>query len=84
MLNLVHQLSFCLMESDRAALVEKKKNMVVFSFFVCYCFCQYIDDGNEENWQNMLTDINFCQYFMNKPSYYFYHDRLIFCECYRP
>ena len=26
--------------------------MAVESFFVFYCFCQYIDKVNEENWQN--------------------------------
>ena len=25
----------------------------------------YIDDGNEENWQNILININFCKYFAN-------------------
>ena len=30
------------------------QNMFVFSFFVLYCICQYIDEVNEENWQNML------------------------------
>ena len=39
--------------------------MVVFSFVVYYHFCQYIDEGNEENLQNMLININFCQYFAN-------------------
>ena len=34
-------------------------------FFVFYCFCQYIDKVNEENWQNMLININFWQYFTN-------------------
>ena len=38
-------------------------NMFIFSFFVLHCICQYIDEVNEENWQNMLININFCQYF---------------------
>ena len=41
------------------------QNMLVFSFFVLYCICQYIDEVNEENWQNMLININFWQYFAN-------------------
>ena len=39
--------------------------MPVFSFFVLYCICQYIDEVNEGNWQNMLININFWQYFAN-------------------
>ena len=31
-----------------------------------------MDNVNKENWQNMLIDIYFCQYLMNKPSYDFY------------
>ena len=34
-------------------------------FFEFYCLCQYIDKVNEENWQNMLININFWQYFTN-------------------
>ena len=33
--------------------------------FVFFCFYQNIDEVNEENWQNMLMNINFCQYFTN-------------------
>ena len=38
---------------------------LALSFFVLYCICQYIDEVNEENWQNVLININFCQYFTN-------------------
>ena len=41
------------------------QNMLDFIFFVLYCICQYIDEVNEEYWQNMLIDINLCQYFIN-------------------
>ena len=30
------------------------ENMLVFSFFVYYYFCQYMDNVNEENLQNIL------------------------------
>ena len=39
--------------------------IAVERFFVFYCFCQYIDKVNDENWQNVLININFCQYFTN-------------------
>ena len=35
------------------------QNMIVFSFFEYFCICQYIDEVNEENWQNVLININF-------------------------
>ena len=41
------------------------QNMLVFSFCVLYCTCQNIDKVNEGNWQNMLIDMNFWQYFAN-------------------
>ena len=34
-----------------------------YAWFQLYCFCQYIDEVDEENWQNMLINIHFCQYF---------------------
>ena len=30
------------------------QNILIFSFFVLYCICQYIDEVSEENWQNVL------------------------------
>ena len=41
------------------------REITVERFFVFYCFCQYIDKVNEENWQNVLININFCQFFTN-------------------
>ena len=42
------------------------QNMLVFRFFfVLYCIFQYIDEVDEENWQSVLININFCQYFTN-------------------
>ena len=35
------------------------QNMIVFSFFEYFCICQYIYEVNEENWQNVLININF-------------------------
>ena len=39
------------------------QDMLVFDFFVLYCFCQYIDNINEKNWQNVVMNMSFCQYF---------------------
>ena len=42
------------------------------SKILCILFhANRIDKVNEEHWQNVLININFCQYCMTKPSYYF-------------
>ena len=31
--------------------------VVFFFFFVLYCFCQYIDNLNEKNWQKVVMNV---------------------------
>ena len=33
------------------------REIAVERFFVFYCFCQYIDKVNEENWQKMVMNM---------------------------
>ena len=48
------------------------KHTVFKIFLVSLYFIVFaMDKVNEENWQNMLINIKFCQYFINEPSYYF-------------